>query len=186
MNIANALTISRIAAVPVIAGLLFFDTIPASIAAAVLFTLATITDYLDGYLARRMNLVSDLGKLLDPLADKLLIATVLVMLIPWAGCPHGRWPSSWPGARRDRGQGMASEKHVVISARLARQVQDRLQCTAIIRSWSTTPFSLQFQEYGEFFLWIALFFTLWSAGITLRGMSGRARVVGGVLIKPAR
>lgn len=164
MNIANALTISRIAAVPVIAGLLFFDTIPASIAAAVLFTLATITDYLDGYLARRMNLVSDLGKLLDPLADKLLIATVLVMLVPLGRVPA--WAVALILARElavTGVRGMASEKHVVISASWLGKYKTAFQCTAIIPLLVHYPiFGLQFQEYGEFFLWIALFFTLWS------------------------
>ncbi|HQJ10193.1 MAG TPA: CDP-alcohol phosphatidyltransferase family protein, partial [Deltaproteobacteria bacterium] len=70
MNLANALTISRIISVPVIAVLLLCDNLLYSLISAVLFSLATITDYLDGYLARRMNMESDLGNLLDPLADK--------------------------------------------------------------------------------------------------------------------
>nr|HOO46173.1 CDP-diacylglycerol--glycerol-3-phosphate 3-phosphatidyltransferase [Deltaproteobacteria bacterium] len=87
MNLANALTISRIVSVPVIVILLFFDSLIPSIIAAALFIAATITDYLDGYFARKYQMESDLGKLLDPLADKLLIASVLIMLIPLGRVP---------------------------------------------------------------------------------------------------
>ena len=81
MNLANALTISRIVSVPVIVILLFFDSPIPSTIAAVLFIAATSTDYLDGYVARKYQMESDLGKLLDPLADKLLIASVLILSI---------------------------------------------------------------------------------------------------------
>ena len=79
MNLANALTISRIISVPVIVLLLFHDSINTSVIAAVLFLAATITDFLDGYFARKYQMESDLGKLLDPLADKLLIVSVLIL-----------------------------------------------------------------------------------------------------------
>ena len=164
MNIANALTISRIAVVPVIAVLLLFDNLPASLAAAVLFTAATVTDYLDGYFARRMNIVSDLGKLLDPLADKLLIATVLIMLIPLGRVPA--WIVAVIIARElavTGVRGMASDRRVVISASWLGKYKTAFQCTAVIPLLVHYPIlGLQFQEAGEFFLWIALFFTLWS------------------------
>jgi len=164
MNIANTLTISRIVAVPLIAVLLFFDSLPTSLAAAVLFIAATITDYLDGYFARRMNTVSDLGKLLDPLADKLLIAAVLIMLIPLSRVPA--WIVALIIAREiavTGVRGMASERHVVISASWLGKYKTAFQCTAVIPLVVHYPIlGLQFQEAGEFFLWIALFFTLWS------------------------
>ena len=164
MNIANALTISRIAAVPVIAVLLLFDNLYTSLTAAVLFTAATITDYLDGYFARRMNIVSDLGKLLDPLADKLLIATVHIMLIPLGRVPA--WIVALISARElavTGVRGLASERHVVSSASWLGKYKTAFQCTAVIPLLVHYPvLGLQFQEAGEFFLWIALFFTLWS------------------------
>ncbi len=80
-NLPNLLTLSRIAAIPVVVVLLYFhDPITRWVCLA-LFTLAGLTDYVDGYLARHWNQVSPLGRFLDPIADKLLVASVIVMLI---------------------------------------------------------------------------------------------------------
>jgi CDP-diacylglycerol--glycerol-3-phosphate 3-phosphatidyltransferase len=70
MNISNALTVSRIFMVPVIALLLIHDSLIQSLIAAGIFGVAMVTDFLDGYYARKYHQESDLGKLLDPLADK--------------------------------------------------------------------------------------------------------------------
>jgi len=164
MNLANALTISRIVSVPVIVILLFFDSFTPSIIAAVLFTAATITDYLDGYFARKYQMESDLGKLLDPLADKLLIASVLIMLIPLGRVPA--WIAVVIIGRELAVTGLrsiASEKHIIIAANWLGKYKTAFQCTALIPLLIHYPvFGLQFQLAGEFFLWIALFFTLWS------------------------
>ncbi len=90
-NAANAVTIARIALVPFFAVALLADgghTVAWRLTATAIFLLAAVTDRLDGYLARRDNLVTDLGKLLDPIADKLLIGAGLVGLsilgdLPW-------------------------------------------------------------------------------------------------------
>ena len=78
---------SRIVMVPIIAVLLVYESFWASIAAAAIFSLGTFTDFLDGYLARNYNMESNLGKLLDPLADKLMVCTVLIFLIPMGRAP---------------------------------------------------------------------------------------------------
>ena len=89
LNLPNCLSLARIALVPLVV-VLMHRTDPAScLAAAVLFVLAALTDLLDGYLARRMNLVTPMGKFLDPLADKLLVVSALVMLVA-AG-----WVPAW-------------------------------------------------------------------------------------------
>jgi CDP-diacylglycerol---glycerol-3-phosphate 3-phosphatidyltransferase len=90
-NVANAVTMARIALVPFFAFALFAEggeSVGWRLTATGIFLLAAVTDRLDGYLARRDNLVTDLGKLLDPIADKLLIGTGLVGLsilgeLPW-------------------------------------------------------------------------------------------------------
>ncbi len=84
-NIPNILTLSRITVSPVIFILLLYQ--PGrmmSFMSALVFTIAALTDFLDGYLARRLNMVTNLGKFLDPLADKILIGVALIMLIPLA------------------------------------------------------------------------------------------------------
>jgi phosphatidylglycerophosphate synthase len=80
MNLPNAITMGRIAATPIIATLVINSSWQPRLSAWVLFIVAASTDYVDGKLARERNLVTNLGKLLDPLADKLLlVATLLPM-----------------------------------------------------------------------------------------------------------
>lgn len=78
MNLPNAITIGRIALTPLIAWLPFAPSWSARLAGFALFLFAAITDWWDGHLARTRNLVTDLGRLLDPLADKLLLVATLV------------------------------------------------------------------------------------------------------------
>lgn len=87
MNLPNAITVGRILAAPFIAALPFIASPTARLVAFVLYVIAAVTDYLDGKLARERNLITDLGRLLDPLADKLLLfATLIPMFVLMA--PH--------------------------------------------------------------------------------------------------
>lgn len=78
MNLPNQLTLGRVVAVPffIVIYLMGYET-----AAAILFIVASATDALDGYLARRDNLVTNFGKIMDPLADKVLVVSALVLLV---------------------------------------------------------------------------------------------------------
>jgi CDP-diacylglycerol---glycerol-3-phosphate 3-phosphatidyltransferase len=78
VNLPNAITVGRIALTPLIAWLPFTTSWSARLFAFVLFLIAAITDYWDGHLARSRNLVTDLGRLLDPLADKLLLLATMI------------------------------------------------------------------------------------------------------------
>ncbi len=80
MNLPNALTLLRILLVPVIVALVFFPQEAVRWAAFALFVVASASDYVDGYLARLMSSQTDLGRLLDPIADKILVAAVLLAL----------------------------------------------------------------------------------------------------------
>lgn len=80
-DLPNILTLLRIAAIPVLLALVAVDTPPADLTACIVFALAGITDYLDGKLARAWDQHSDLGRMLDPIADKLLVAAVLMVLV---------------------------------------------------------------------------------------------------------
>jgi len=79
-TLPNLLSLSRILIIPVLVYLLTYPDRWSGLLAALLFIFASITDYFDGYLARRTRSVSDLGKILDPLADKLMVASALIML----------------------------------------------------------------------------------------------------------
>jgi nicotinamide-nucleotide amidase len=81
MNVPNALTISRLAAIPILMALLLLRFPYHDQVAAALFIAFSLTDTLDGQLARRRGTVSDLGKFLDPLADKLFVLAVLIVLV---------------------------------------------------------------------------------------------------------
>ena len=82
LNLPNYLTMTRIVAIPFVVWLLFEDSPLTNLLALMVFLVAALTDMLDGYLARRMGIDSALGKLLDPLADKLLVTTVMIALVP--------------------------------------------------------------------------------------------------------
>ena len=80
-NLPNILTISRIVVIPVIFLSIYIHSITWSVLTAVLFIIAAITDYLDGYLARSRNETSAFGRLLDPIADKLLVVSALLIIV---------------------------------------------------------------------------------------------------------
>ena len=84
-NLPNLLTLSRIVVIPIIFLSVYITTKSWAVFAAVLFIIASITDYFDGYLARSRNETSAFGRLLDPIADKLLVASALVVLLAKPG-----------------------------------------------------------------------------------------------------
>src|SRR5712692_9483913 len=81
VNLPNLLTLSRLAAIPLLMALLLLRFPGHDQLAAALFVVSSFTDTLDGQIARRRGMVSDLGKFLDPLADKLLVLSVLIVLV---------------------------------------------------------------------------------------------------------
>lgn len=82
MNLANKLTLLRMIMVPIFLVFIYFEGIPyGKEIALVIFILAALTDKLDGYIARSRNLITDFGKFMDPLADKVLTAAALIVLV---------------------------------------------------------------------------------------------------------
>jgi CDP-diacylglycerol--glycerol-3-phosphate 3-phosphatidyltransferase len=81
LNVPNVITLVRILLIPVFVILFLTPTPDRSLSAAVIFVLAAVTDLLDGYIARRTAQVTKLGKLLDPIADKLLVLSALILLV---------------------------------------------------------------------------------------------------------
>lgn len=81
MNTPNKLTVLRMILVPVFMVLMMFDDLTMQMSGLLVFIVASITDWLDGYLARRDNLVSDFGKFMDPLADKMLTTAAFLVIM---------------------------------------------------------------------------------------------------------
>ena len=81
MNLPNKLSLTRIALIPVMVALMYPNTTVCNLLAAVVFALAAFTDFLDGHIARKQHIVTDFGKFVDPVADKLLVLSALIMLI---------------------------------------------------------------------------------------------------------
>jgi len=88
-NLPNLLTIFRIAIIPILIASFYIPGLTAHLVVASLFAVACITDYFDGYFARSMKMQSNFGKCLDPIADKLLVAVAIVMLVNFNS--HNPW-----------------------------------------------------------------------------------------------
>ena len=158
MTLPNGVTILRVIAIPFILVLLFYPSRSYQIVTALLFFGAAITDTLDGYLARRRGMVTTLGKFLDPLADKLLIVTALIALIPARDIPIwmvivivGR-EIAVTGLR-----GIAVSQDIVISASLWGKYKTFFEGTAIFFFILNGGIaSINFHWLGIGLLWVAL------------------------------
>ncbi len=83
MNLPTKITVARILLIPVFVALYLIEFPYHMLVATLVFAIASFTDFLDGYLARKHNLVTDLGKFLDPVADKVLVASALILIVKW-------------------------------------------------------------------------------------------------------
>lgn len=81
MNLPNKITISRICMIPVFGAIFFIDFPYHYFVSALVFIVAACTDFVDGHIARKYNLVTNLGKFLDPIADKVLVSTALIFIL---------------------------------------------------------------------------------------------------------
>jgi CDP-diacylglycerol---glycerol-3-phosphate 3-phosphatidyltransferase len=81
MNLPNKLSLTRVALIPVMVALMYPQTEACNILATIVFAVAAFTDFLDGHIARKQHIVTDFGKFVDPVADKLLVLSALIMLI---------------------------------------------------------------------------------------------------------
>lgn len=95
MNLPNKLTILRLIMIPAFAVVFYLEVIPYNyLISAGIFLVAALTDFLDGYIARKYNLVTDFGKFLDPIADKVLVATALIVMLQSIGTQILPWYAS--------------------------------------------------------------------------------------------
>lgn len=158
------MTLSRIAAVPLLVVLLMCSGRMPAIMAAIVFSLAAITDYFDGYLARKMKLVSTLGKILDPLADKLLISSAFIMIVwlhhmpAWIACAIIGRELAVTGLRS-----VIAEHGEDVAASWLGKYKTGFQIACVIPLLIHYPYlGIDFHVIGNFLLYGALLFTLWS------------------------
>jgi CDP-diacylglycerol--glycerol-3-phosphate 3-phosphatidyltransferase len=165
LTLPNGITIIRVIAIPIILMMLFSPNQIHRWVTALFFFVVAITDTLDGYLARRRGMETTLGKFLDPLADKLLIVTALIALIPARDIPFwmvivivGR-EIAVTGLR-----GIVGSQDIVISASTWGKYKTFFENASIfffILSGGVAPFN--FYWIGIGLLWVALFLAVISA-----------------------
>jgi CDP-diacylglycerol--glycerol-3-phosphate 3-phosphatidyltransferase len=178
----NLLTLIRIGLVPVLVLVLMSPTPAARAVAAGCFLLACLTDFFDGWLARRQGITA-LGQMLDPLADKLIVAAVLIMLA--AVPPEPRVPV-WMAVvivLRELAvtglRGIASSEGIVVPAQELgkyKMIFQMFALEALLVHYPYpipgTPLSIDFRAAGMLFLWVALILSVWS------GVDYHVRVLG--------
>ncbi|MGN1350531.1 MAG: CDP-diacylglycerol--glycerol-3-phosphate 3-phosphatidyltransferase [Anaerovoracaceae bacterium] len=162
MNLPNKLTTLRILLVPVFI-FVYLMTGNGWISAAI-FIVASFTDYLDGHLARKMNLVTNYGKIMDPLADKLLVTSALVCMVQTTLVPA--WMVIVILAREFAITGLravAASEGIVIAAAWSGKVKTVTQMLAIVfllmGNW---PFEYLHLPFDRMMLWIAVIMTIYS------------------------
>lgn len=174
VNIPNLLTFGRILMIPLCLWFLDQDTPKSGFWAGIVFTGAAITDVLDGYLARKLGVVSVLGKLIDPLADKLIVMACLVWLVPM-----NRIPAWVVVALLSRElsitalRGVAASEGVIISAGQEGKTKTALQMIGIIALLAGFPYRLNylgidlgivdFVKVGQVLVYLSLVFSVASA-----------------------
>lgn len=186
VNVPNILTLFRIALVPVVCLLIYDGTPSASFYAFVFFWVAGVTDWLDGYIARKMNLVSLTGKFLDPLADKLLVNSALIMLVAL-----GRVPASLVCIILAREisvtslRALAASEGLVIAAGEGGKLKTALQMVGLIGllvhytyevDWIFIQLKVNFHVIG---FWVLCVSVLFSLGSAWQYFSGFVKAIGG-------
>jgi CDP-diacylglycerol--glycerol-3-phosphate 3-phosphatidyltransferase/cardiolipin synthase len=173
-NLPNLLTLLRILLIPVLVVLFFLPVTWGHVVTAAVFVLAALTDLLDGYLARRLGQVSALGAFLDPVADKLMVSTALVLLVQ---ADHSIWMALAAAviigrevaisALREWMAELGARAQVAVSE--IGKVKTAAQMIAIALLLYRDDFlGLPVYTIGYVLLYLAVFLTLWSMTLYLR------------------
>ena len=161
MNLPNKLTIFRVILIPFFVLCFYLPVIPFNnIVACVIFCVASITDFLDGYLARRDGLVTNFGKFMDPLADKLLVGAALICLIESGQLPA--WAVVIIISREFIISGfrlIASDNGVVIAASYWGKFKTVTQMIMVILMLLNIPGAI-FAVITRFVMWVAIILTV--------------------------
>ena len=178
-NLPNMLTMFRVIVIPVVVYLLWLRTPMSCFYAVIMFSVASLTDFFDGYLARRLNLVSITGKFLDPLADKIMVMAATVQLASMG------WLESWIPivilVRELAIQGLrsiASAEGLVIAAGTGGKLKTACQLTGLIGLLVHFEYpihlfgietTMNFHRAGWYLLVLSIIFSYISAGQYFKG-----------------
>ena len=176
MNLPNKITVSRILLIPLFMIIMIVPfswgeisllgtTMPVThFVGALIYIFASVTDWVDGYLARKHNLVTNLGKFLDPLADKLLVSSALIVLVELGFAPA--WIVIIIISREFAVTGLRlllAGGGEVVAAKMPGKIKMWAQTVAIsallLHNIIFEAFSIPFADFA---LWVAMFFTIWS------------------------
>ena len=187
-NLPNMLTLGRIFLIPVFVWLTYDADPLYSVLAALVFTVAAITDVVDGFLARRWNMITVVGKLMDPLADKLIVMAALVMMTRLGRVPA--WVVIVLLSRELIVSGLrqiAASEGMVIAAGQEGKWKTSLQLVGIISllvhyrhviDFVWWQGEVDFNAVGKVLIYLSTAFSVWSAGLYFRsflGMLGRPK-----------
>lgn len=168
MNLPTLLTLLRITLIPVLVVVFYLPFEGMRVLAAAIFLLAAITDWLDGYLARRLNQISALGAFLDPVADKLMVAMALVLLVqaeptPWLAIPAAIiiCREIAVSALREWMAELGQRAQVAVSA-VGKFKTIAQMVSIILLLYDGMLWVLSAHDLGLWFLYVAAGLTLWS------------------------
>lgn len=174
VNVPNMLTMGRIVVIPLVMWLIVQGDPSSCVYAALLFTAASITDWLDGYIARKRGLVSITGKFLDPLADKLLIMAVLIVFVQTGQMPA--WVVVVVVAREitiTALRAMASAEGMLIASSRGGKYKTAFQMVGLLAlmvhfdyfiHWGFYASRISFHDVGLMLFIVSVGFSLWSGG----------------------
>jgi CDP-diacylglycerol---glycerol-3-phosphate 3-phosphatidyltransferase len=174
LNLPNLLTMGRVVMIPIVLWLMAQDTKVGNFWATILYSLAAITDFVDGYLARKMGLTSVLGNFLDPLADKLLVLAALVLMVELGHVPA--WAVIIIAGRElsiTALRTIAISEGVVIAASRGGKDKTAVQMAALVAlilhdtyvlDWGVYKAAVNLNAVGLALLYLSVFFAITSAG----------------------
>ena len=173
MNIPNILTLTRVGLIPIFILLFYMPYHWSYVAAALIFTLAAVTDWLDGYLARKLQQSTPFGAFLDPVADKLMVVIARVLLVQhhanfWVTAPAaiiiGR--ELVISALREWMAEMGARAHVAVSQ--LGKYKTALQMVALVVLLANPPLITHWVVLGYILLAMSAVLTLWSMIVYLK------------------
>ena len=167
LNVPNMLSLSRILSVPIFIVLMLEPSPARALAAGIVFSLASATDWLDGYLARKWGQVTKMGKLLDPIADKILIMSALVTLVEIRSDVVHAWIAIVIIGREFAVTGLraiASSEGIIIPAETVGKYKVGAQITAVLSLLLDYYLTNEWlRDLGTAALWVAMVLAVYSA-----------------------